>query len=171
VRRGFFGLILLGFGVVIGAGVYWLGRHSPGMSSGSVTITANEAAATERKVLYYRDPMGKPCYSAEPKKDSMGMDYIPVYEGEDESAPPSSPPPAAASGGKGRILYYRNPMGLPDTSPVPKKDSSARLARAPRRKAASIRERARPRGPKQHRHPDPKGGRGLAARAPGSQIK
>ncbi len=123
MRRGFFGLILLGFGVVIGAGGYWLGRHSPGMSSGSAAITANEAAATERKVLYYRDPMGKPYYSAEPKKDSMGMDYIPVYEGEDESAPPSSPPPAAASGGKGRILYYRNPMGLPDTSPVPKKDS------------------------------------------------
>ncbi|MEE3624160.1 efflux RND transporter periplasmic adaptor subunit [Nitrospirillum sp. BR 11752] len=33
----------------------------------------------------------------------------------------------AASGpkipdGKGKILYYRNPMGLPDTSPIPKKD-------------------------------------------------
>ncbi|MFN4148908.1 MAG: efflux RND transporter periplasmic adaptor subunit, partial [Rhodocyclaceae bacterium] len=26
-----------------------------------------------------------------------------------------------ASTGK-KILYYRNPMGLPDTSPVPKKD-------------------------------------------------
>src|SRR5207244_11928407 len=100
-----------------------LGRHSRGRSSGSAAITANEAAATERKVLYYRDPMGKPYYSAEPKKDSMGMDYIPVYEGEEESASRSFPPPAAASGGKGRILYYRNPMGLPDTSPVPKKDS------------------------------------------------
>jgi Cu(I)/Ag(I) efflux system membrane fusion protein len=72
------------------------------------------------KILYYRDPMGKPEYSAEPKKDSMGMDYIPVYEGGEDSgrAPPS--PTAAA---KGKILYYRNPMGLPDTSPVPKKDS------------------------------------------------
>src|SRR5260370_10074164 len=53
----------------------------------------------------------------------MGMDYIPVYEGEDESVSRSSSRPAAASRGKGRILYYRNPMGLPDTSPVPKKDS------------------------------------------------
>ncbi|HPE03034.1 MAG TPA: hypothetical protein PK101_00340, partial [Thauera sp.] len=26
-------------------------------------------------------------------------------------------------GGERQILYYRNPMGLPDTSPVPKKDS------------------------------------------------
>lgn len=31
--------------------------------------------------------------------------------------------PAAGKGADGRrILYYRNPMGLPDTSPVPKKD-------------------------------------------------
>ena len=29
---------------------------------------------------------------------------------------------ASANGGARRILYYRNPMGLPDTSPVPKKD-------------------------------------------------
>ena len=38
----------------------------------------------------------------------------------------SQAPPAhtqASSGGKGRILYYRDPMGLPDTSPVPKKDA------------------------------------------------
>lgn len=30
--------------------------------------------------------------------------------------------PAGACGG-GKVKYYRNPMGLPDTSPVPKKDS------------------------------------------------
>ena len=30
--------------------------------------------------------------------------------------------PATAAAAKPRILYYRNPMGLPDTSPVPKKD-------------------------------------------------
>jgi membrane fusion protein, copper/silver efflux system len=123
MRRAFLGLILLGFGVATGAGGYWLSRDGVGMSSGSDAITATEAAAAERKVLYYRDPMDKPYYSAEPKKDSMGMDYIPVYEGEDESASRSSPPTALVPGGKGRILYYRNPMGLPDTSPVPKKDS------------------------------------------------
>jgi Cu(I)/Ag(I) efflux system membrane fusion protein len=37
-----------------------------------------------------------------------------------QDAPARGPQPAE---GKGRILYYRNPMGLPDTSPVPKKDS------------------------------------------------
>jgi membrane fusion protein, copper/silver efflux system len=38
-----------------------------------------------------------------------------------DQAPPAQKP--QAGNGKGRILYYRNPMGLPDTSPVPKKDS------------------------------------------------
>jgi Cu(I)/Ag(I) efflux system membrane fusion protein len=36
-----------------------------------------------RKLLYYRNPMGLPDTSPVPKKDPMGMDYIPVYEGED----------------------------------------------------------------------------------------
>ena len=53
-----------------------------------------------------------------------GRDYVPVYD-EPGTAPASTPaPPApAAAGGDHKILYYRNPMGLPDTSPVPKKDS------------------------------------------------
>jgi Cu(I)/Ag(I) efflux system membrane fusion protein len=48
--------------------------------------TANEdaAKASPRKILYYRNPMGLPDTSPVPKKDSMGMDYIAVYEGEDE---------------------------------------------------------------------------------------
>ena len=40
-------------------------------------------AKPERKIKYYRNPMGLPDTSPVPKKDSMGMDYIPVYEGED----------------------------------------------------------------------------------------
>ncbi|MGU3404992.1 efflux RND transporter periplasmic adaptor subunit [Methylobacterium brachiatum] len=40
-------------------------------------------AAGARRIRYYRNPMGLPDTSATPKKDSMGMDYIPVYEGED----------------------------------------------------------------------------------------
>jgi len=35
-----------------------------------------------KKLLYYRNPMGLPDTSSTPKKDPMGMDYIPVYEGE-----------------------------------------------------------------------------------------
>ncbi|MFN4281392.1 MAG: efflux RND transporter periplasmic adaptor subunit [Alphaproteobacteria bacterium] len=36
----------------------------------------------DRKLLYYRNPMGLPDVSSMPKKDSMGMDYIPVYSDE-----------------------------------------------------------------------------------------
>jgi len=81
----------------------------------------NVALAEERQPLYYQDPSGKPDYSATPKKDATGRYYIPVYEdsGETPATTPSPAPPPADR----KILYYRNPMGLPDTSPVPKKDS------------------------------------------------
>jgi len=35
-----------------------------------------------RRILYYRNPMGAPDISPVPRKDPMGMDYIPVYEAE-----------------------------------------------------------------------------------------
>src|SRR5207237_7619660 len=83
------------------------------------------AAAAERTPLYYQDPSGKPDYSPTPKKDAAGRDYVPVYD--DTGATPApvgaASPPPAVPGGERKILYYRNPMGLPDTSPVPKKDS------------------------------------------------
>src|SRR5215472_11374346 len=81
-------------------------------------------AAAERTPLYYQDPSGKPDFSPEQKKDAAGRDYVPVYEDTGAASVPVSaaaPPPASA--GERKILYYRNPMGLPDTSPVPKKDS------------------------------------------------
>jgi Cu(I)/Ag(I) efflux system membrane fusion protein len=40
------------------------------------------AQVGEREILYYRNPMGEPDISPVPKKDSMGMDYIPVYADE-----------------------------------------------------------------------------------------
>ena len=42
-----------------------------------------EAPADAKKIKFYRNPMGLPDTSPVPKKDGMGMDYIPVYEGED----------------------------------------------------------------------------------------
>ncbi|MDD5057670.1 MAG: efflux RND transporter periplasmic adaptor subunit [Sideroxydans sp.] len=69
-------LLLLG---VASAG-YWFGTHGrieeQGLRSG---------AKAERKLLYYRNPMGLPDTSPVPKKDAMGMDYVAVYEGEDTS--------------------------------------------------------------------------------------
>jgi Cu(I)/Ag(I) efflux system membrane fusion protein len=74
--------------------------------------------------LYYRDPDGKPHYSLTPKKTPDGRDYVAVPAGTDVSFEPKpAPEPAAAVQGPRKIKYYRNPMGLPDTSPVPKKDS------------------------------------------------
>ena len=79
-----------------------------------------------RKIIYYKNPMGEPYISPVPKKDSMDMDYIPVHEDEiPKQSGAMAPEPEksmVAKGGK-KILYYRNPMGLPDTSPVPKLDS------------------------------------------------
>lgn len=97
----------------LGTGYWWGSRNQPLQ----IVNASNDSAAPkpERKVLYYRHPMGLPDTSPVPKKDEMGMDYIPVYEDEVN-------PPPAKSEGKGKILYYRHPMGLPDTSPVPKKD-------------------------------------------------
>jgi Cu(I)/Ag(I) efflux system membrane fusion protein len=98
-------------------GSYALGRHHQ--------TEIGIAVAAERAPLYYQDPSGKPDYSPTPKKDAQGRDYVPVYD-EPDAAPASTsvpPAPAAAAGGERKILYYRNPMGLPDTSPAPKKDS------------------------------------------------
>ncbi|HEX3522114.1 MAG TPA: efflux RND transporter periplasmic adaptor subunit [Stellaceae bacterium] len=90
-----------------------------------VAALAILAAAADRQPLYYQDPSGKPDYSPTPKKDAAGRDYVPVYD-DTTPAPAStsaSPAPPAAPSGERKILYYRNPMGLPDTSPAPKKDS------------------------------------------------
>lgn len=68
---------------------YWLGaKGTDGSRENPAAQT--EPAKKEPKLLYYRNPMGLPDTSPTPKKDQMGMDYIPVYEGEDD-AEPSSP--------------------------------------------------------------------------------
>ncbi|EHP91092.1 efflux RND transporter periplasmic adaptor subunit [Methylorubrum extorquens] len=90
-------------------------------------------------VLYYRDPDGKPVYSASLMATGDGREFRAVRAGEDVGfdvpdegdAMPSAMSghgmaqgeAAKPAGGARMILYYRNPMGLPDTSPVPKKDS------------------------------------------------
>jgi Cu(I)/Ag(I) efflux system membrane fusion protein len=63
-------------------------RNAPGHADATLQAAAGSAgpAANERKILYYRNPMGLPDTSPTPKKDPMGMDYIPVYEGEADAA-------------------------------------------------------------------------------------
>jgi len=65
------------------AGVAIAGVAALADSSHQHAATGSSTAPAERKVKYYRNPMGLSDISTTPKKDSMGMDYIPVYEGED----------------------------------------------------------------------------------------
>jgi len=129
MRRVPFTILLLVIALGIGAGGYWLGRRnvivSPQMAARHATDSAVPSPAgkkPERKLLYYKHPMGEPDFSPSPKQDSMGMDYIPDSEGDEGGgANSASAPPEQGSAGK--VQYYRNPMGLPETSPVPRKDS------------------------------------------------
>jgi len=50
---------------------------------------ASSAAAGERKIAFYRSPMDAKQTSPVPRKDEMGMDYLPVYE--DEASGAASP--------------------------------------------------------------------------------
>lgn len=72
-------------------GGYWLGTRKSGDHGASATPAQSAAApageSKQRKLLYYRNPMGLPDTSPTPKKDPMGMDYIPVYEGEQDNEP------------------------------------------------------------------------------------
>jgi membrane fusion protein, copper/silver efflux system len=64
----------------------WLGRATAPESRKSA-VPDTVAASTSKRVLFYRNPMGLPDTSPVPKKDSMGMDYVPVYEGGEPEAP------------------------------------------------------------------------------------
>lgn len=66
--------------------------------------TGADAPQAERKLLYYRNPMGLPDTSPVPKKDAMGMDYIPVYTGDE---PPTAPGTVVLSSEKVRALGVR----------------------------------------------------------------
>jgi Cu(I)/Ag(I) efflux system membrane fusion protein len=103
-------------GYRVGAGHWPAPEHA--LAQGSPAVAG-------RTVLYWRDPDGKADYSATEKKTPDGRAYLPVYDGEEPDLVPSKAAEAgkAAKTGARKVLYYRNPMGLPDTSPTPKKDS------------------------------------------------
>lgn len=89
--------------IVGSSGGYWIA------SSKSSPAPVAKAAAVERKLLFYRNPMNPNITSPVPAKDEMGMDYIPVYA-DDKPAEKAKP------------LFYRNSMNPNITSPVPAKD-------------------------------------------------
>jgi membrane fusion protein, copper/silver efflux system len=88
-----------------------------------VALVSSANAQTSSEPIYYQDPDGAPLYSLTPKKTPDGRDYRAVPAGADlsfDDEPAAAPPTAVAADRK--IKFYRNPMGLPDTSPIPKKD-------------------------------------------------
>ena len=83
---------IVAIAVALGAG-YWLGnRGKPSHDQGAAALVATpvESVKAPRKLLFYRNPMGLPDTSPVPKKDSMGMDYVPVFEDEADNEPASS---------------------------------------------------------------------------------
>ena len=136
-RAGRTGLTLAAI-LAAGVGGYWAGKRAialppipwrqtvPWLES-TASVPAHADPAASGPIVYYRDLDGRPSYSAEPRKTPDGRDFLAVRASEDirfddePTANADATPPA--SGQRKKIRYYRNPMGLPDTSPVPKKDS------------------------------------------------
>ena len=99
--------IALSTGLALAAGYWWghstatVGPELAPTGADSTTVATEGSADAEqpRRVLYYRNPMGLNDTSPVPKKDSMGMDYIPVYEGDAPDGP--------------QVRWIRDEGGLP----------------------------------------------------------
>ncbi len=129
---------VLAFGVVAGAAAW--GALSAG-GRGITVESLREAAviqvtmllgrwaaetpdpAPAGAVIYWWHPDGLPEWSAIKAATSEGRAFLPVLASEDISLDLVTPPAPVAGDGRA-ILYYRNPMGLADTSPEPKQDST-----------------------------------------------
>nr|WP_206117217.1 efflux RND transporter periplasmic adaptor subunit [Rhizobium laguerreae] len=124
---------------MVGGGGYWAGTNDLGAHLGlsfaetALATPAASLAVPTGAIIYYRHPDGLPQFSATPKNTEDGRPFVAVHANEDVSfADAAAPKPvetettmtsSATAPGTGKLLYYRNPMGLPDTSKVPKKDS------------------------------------------------
>mgnify|MGYP000403876519 FL=1 len=92
-----------------------MGRQAEAMPAATRTPTG--------PVIYYRHPDGLAEWSAASTETADGKSFLPVLANEDVSFDPEAITPLEAESGERTLLYYRHPMGLPDTSPVPKLDS------------------------------------------------
>jgi len=86
---------------VLGLGIgYWM----------STSNQDDRLKVAEPEPIFYRSPMDPTVTSAVPAKDTMGMEYIPVYTEQENRV-------------EREVLFYRNPMNPEITSPIPAKDS------------------------------------------------
>jgi Cu(I)/Ag(I) efflux system membrane fusion protein len=79
----------LALAAAVGGG-YWLGQSGKAAPAPVAAMPATgtaEPAKKAPKLLYYRNPMGLADTSPVPKKDSMGMDYIAVFDAEPGDEP------------------------------------------------------------------------------------
>ncbi|MCJ2013560.1 efflux RND transporter periplasmic adaptor subunit [Methylobacterium sp. J-076] len=110
-----------------GAG-YRAGQDGPALAAlaerarAAVARQAPAAPAPSGPVVYYRDPDGKPVYSLSPMVTEDGREFRAVHASEDVRFDGEGEAQAPAAAGR-RVLYYRNPMGLPDVSATPRKDA------------------------------------------------
>jgi Cu(I)/Ag(I) efflux system membrane fusion protein len=86
MNRTNWSVLAIAVGVALATG-WWVGRSTAPDTAPSADVPA---ALAERQVLYYRNPMGLPDTSPVPKKDAMGMDYIPVFAGGEPAAEPGT---------------------------------------------------------------------------------
>jgi Cu(I)/Ag(I) efflux system membrane fusion protein len=83
-------------------------------------VTADASTTLDqgaKRVLYYRNPMGLPDTSPVPKKDSMGMGYIPVYEGEDDGSTVAVSPGKLQRTGVRSEIVERRRLEMPVRAP------------------------------------------------------
>ena len=106
-----------------GGGFIGVRGHLRSTEASGVALVSSATAQTSSEPIYYQDPDGAPLYSLTPMKTPDGRDYRAVPAGADlsfDDEPAAVPATTVAADRK--IKFYRNPMGLPDTSPIPKKD-------------------------------------------------
>lgn len=110
-------------GYRLGAGK-WPDPRTWAATSAPEIVAMPVAAPQARKVLYWKHPDNDADFAAEPMKTGDGRDYVAVYDDQEADFAQAKPkePPKGTDGPAKKLLYYRNPMGLPDTSPIPKKD-------------------------------------------------
>lgn len=76
--------------IAVGIGAGWLLKESSQAAPAAQPGPTNAVAAMkeEKKALFYRHPMNPSITSPTPRKDEMGMDYIPVYTEEEKRPRP-----------------------------------------------------------------------------------
>jgi Cu(I)/Ag(I) efflux system membrane fusion protein len=83
VGKKFLLLMIVALAGGVGAG-YFFAELSAGKPSETAPL---EPEGRAREPIFYRNPMNPSVTSAVPAKDSMGMDYIPVYADEEAAGP------------------------------------------------------------------------------------